>query len=248
MTSLSSSSGTRSALRRIGESFELGAAGSRRNPCPRLETWLRTDSALLVLLLPLAVTSDLYLRALRLGVKVEVVHNASIMNACGACGLQLYRFGETVSIVFFTETWRHGDSFYDKILRSNGGKAEGGLHSLCLLDIKVHELDYDEMIQTGKPVYMPPTFMSASVAASQLLEIEERRKEGACAPDRAAIALARVGAKDQVIVSGTLERLAKPDVDAILGEPLHSLIVCGELHDLEKEFFDHFDIDKLQQS
>ena len=65
--------------------------------------------------------TDLYLRALKLGVQVEVVHNASIMNACGACGLQLYRFGETVSIVFFTETWRHGDSFYDKILRNNDG-------------------------------------------------------------------------------------------------------------------------------
>ena len=65
--------------------------------------------------------TDLYLRALKMGVKVDVVHNASIMNACGACGLQLYRCGETVSIVFFTETWRHGDSFYDKILRNNGG-------------------------------------------------------------------------------------------------------------------------------
>ena len=204
------------------------------------------DVAFLVIGDPFGATThtDLYLRALRLGVKVEVVHNASIMNACGACGLQLYRFGETVSIVFFTETWRHGDSFYDKILRNNAGKVEGGLHTLCLLDIKVHELNFDEMIKTGKPVYMPPTFMKASVAASQLLEIEERRKDGACSPDRPAIALARVGAKDQVIVSGTLERLSRSDVDDVLGAPLHSLIVCGELHDLEKEFFEHFDIDK----
>lgn len=37
------------------------------------------------------------------------------MNAIGACGLQLYRFGETISIVFFTDTWRP-DSFYDRIL------------------------------------------------------------------------------------------------------------------------------------
>ena len=124
---------------------------------------------------------------------------------------------------------------------------EGGLHTLCLLDIKVHELDFDEMISTGKPVYMPPTFMTASTAASQLLEIEERRKDGACASSRPAIALARVGAADQVIVSGTLERLAKPDVDDILGDPLHSLIVCGELRDLEKAFFDHFVVDKLKE-
>lgn len=39
--------------------------------------------------------SDLVLRAHNLGVKVEVVHNASIMNAIGACGLQLYRYRDT---------------------------------------------------------------------------------------------------------------------------------------------------------
>jgi diphthine synthase len=40
---------------------------------------------------------------------VRVIHNASIMNAVGACGLQLYRFGEAVSIVFFTGgLWVHG--------------------------------------------------------------------------------------------------------------------------------------------
>jgi len=43
-----------------------------------------------------------------------VIHNASVMNAVGVCGLQLYHYGETVSIPFFTETWRP-DSFYEKI-------------------------------------------------------------------------------------------------------------------------------------
>lgn len=38
--------------------------------------------------------SDLQLRAYALGIPVKVIHNASIMNAVGACGLQLYRFGE----------------------------------------------------------------------------------------------------------------------------------------------------------
>ncbi len=76
------------------------------------------------------------------------------------------------------------------------------------------------------------------------MEIEKRRGDGACAAERPAIAMARVGAKDQVIVSGTLERLSRADVDEKLGAPLHSLVVCGELHDLEKEFFDHFNIDR----
>jgi len=41
---------------------------------------------------------------------------------------QLYNFGETVSIVFWTESWQP-DSFYDKIVRN----VERGLHTLCLL-------------------------------------------------------------------------------------------------------------------
>lgn len=50
------------------------------------------------------------------------------MNAIGCCGLQLYNYGRTVSIVFFTETWKP-DSFYDKI-KDN---LSLGLHTLCLL-------------------------------------------------------------------------------------------------------------------
>ncbi|KXZ46288.1 hypothetical protein GPECTOR_45g158 [Gonium pectorale] len=38
--------------------------------------------------------TDLQLRARERGIRVAVVHNASVMNAVGACGLSLYRFGE----------------------------------------------------------------------------------------------------------------------------------------------------------
>lgn len=72
--------------------------------------------------------TDLLLRAQALGIVTHVVHNASIMNAVGACGLQLYSFGQTVSIPFFRAGWRP-DSFYDKIAYNAGG----GMHTLCLL-------------------------------------------------------------------------------------------------------------------
>lgn len=72
--------------------------------------------------------TDLVVRAKKIGVNVKVIHNASVMNAVGVCGLQLYRYGETVSLPFFTETWRP-DSFYEKIQRNRGL----GLHTLCLL-------------------------------------------------------------------------------------------------------------------
>ncbi|WVZ25258.1 hypothetical protein V8G54_003802 [Vigna mungo] len=72
--------------------------------------------------------TDLVVRAKKMGIDVKIVHNASVMNAIGICGLQLYRYGETVSIPFFTETWRP-DSFYEKIQRNR----LMGLHTLCLL-------------------------------------------------------------------------------------------------------------------
>jgi hypothetical protein len=63
-----------------------------------------------------------------MGIKVQIIHNASIMNACAACGLQLYAFGQTISIPFYNEDWRP-NSFYHK-MKFN---LSGGLHTLCLL-------------------------------------------------------------------------------------------------------------------
>lgn len=72
--------------------------------------------------------SDLILRAVELGIKYQVIHNASIMNAIGCCGLQLYQFGETISIPFWSDSWKP-DSFVDKI----EANLQRGLHTLCLL-------------------------------------------------------------------------------------------------------------------
>jgi diphthine methyl ester synthase len=79
--------------------------------------------------------TDLILRAKAKGIKVEVIHNASVMGAVASSGLQLYQFGYTVSIPLFEGTWRPA-SFYDRIKYNRGG----GMHTLCLLDIKVMTL------------------------------------------------------------------------------------------------------------
>ncbi|RCV06220.1 hypothetical protein SETIT_1G146000v2 [Setaria italica] len=64
-----------------------------------------TDVALFVVGDPFGATThtDLVVRAKKMEVEVKVIHNASVMNAIGVCGLQLYRYGETISIPFFTE-------------------------------------------------------------------------------------------------------------------------------------------------
>ncbi|KAJ1973771.1 diphthine synthase [Dimargaris verticillata] len=146
------------------------------------------------------------------------------MNAVGACGVQLYNFGQTVSIVFFTDSWRP-DSFYDKIQENRCI----GLHTLCLLDIKVKEQSLENMAR-GRKIYEPPRYMTVNQAASQLLEVEDRRQAQAYTRDTLAVGIARVGADDQVIRVGTLEQLQHVD----FGAPLHSLVLLGSrLHFLE---------------
>ena len=98
--------------------------------------------------------SDLYLRCVQEGVKVEVIHNASIVNAIGCTGLMVYRFGEIVSLPFFTEKWKPF-SYFEKVKENK----ERGLHTLVLLDIKVKE-PTEESLARGKPVYLPPRYMS----------------------------------------------------------------------------------------
>lgn len=121
------------------------------------------------------------------------------------------------------ETWRP-DSFYDRIVANK----KMGLHTLCLLDIKVKEPSLEALCR-GKKIYEPPRYMSVNTAVEQLLEIEEKRGEGVCGPDARAVGVARLGADDQLIVAGTLEELRGQD----FGAPLHSLILAGEMHHIE---------------
>nr|KAF6413112.1 diphthamide biosynthesis 5 [Molossus molossus] len=102
-----------------------------------------SDVAFLVVGDPFGATthSDLILRATKLGIPYHVIHNASIMSAVGCCGLQLYKFGETVSIVFWTDTWRP-ESFFDRVKKNR----QNGMHTLCLLDIKVKEQSLENLI------------------------------------------------------------------------------------------------------
>ncbi|KAG8808852.1 diphthine synthase, partial [Serendipita sp. 401] len=144
-----------------------------------LESAEKVDVALLVVGDPFGATthSDILIRARSKGIATEVVHNASIMNAIGACGLQLYNFGQAVSLVFFTESWRP-DSFYDRVAENRNL----GMHTLLLLDIKVKEQS-EENLARGRKIYEPPRYMSIPVAISQLIEVEEKRKEGILSPE-----------------------------------------------------------------
>ncbi len=157
------------------------------------------------------------------------------MSAIGATGLQLYNFGQTVSMVFFTETWKPS-SFYDR-LKENW---QTGLHTLVLLDIKVKEQSHENLAR-GRKIFEPPRFMTVEQCAIQMLETEETRGEGVCGPQSLAIGVARVGAGDQKMAAGTLEQLSCIE----LGPPLHSLVLLGRrTHDLERDFVREFAVDQ----
>ncbi|KGU23002.1 diphthine synthase [Candida albicans P34048] len=197
----------------------------------------KEDVAFLVVGDPFGATThtDLVIRARELEIKVETIHNASVMNAVGACGLQLYQFGQTVSLVFFTDSWKP-DSFYGKIMENR----KIGLHTLLLLDIKVKEQSIENMAR-GRLIYEPPRYMDIATAAQQLLEIESIRQEQAYTPNTPCVAISRLGSPTQTFKAGTLQELSEYDS----GEPLHSLVMLGrQVHELELEYLYQFVDDK----
>ncbi|KAI4316922.1 hypothetical protein L6164_024849 [Bauhinia variegata] len=191
------------------------------------------DVAFLVVGDPFGATThtDLLVRAKKMGIDVKIIHNASVMNAIGICGLQLYRYGETVSIPFFTETWRP-DSFYEKIQRN----CMMGLHTLCLLDIRVKEPSLESLCR-GRKQYEPPRYMTINTAIEQLLEVEQTREESAAySEETECVGFARLGSEDQMVVAGTMRQLQMID----FGAPLHCLVITGKTHPLEEEMLNFY--------
>lgn len=93
----------------------------------------------------------------------------------------------------------------------------------------------------GRKIYEPPRFMTVNQCIEQLIEVEEKRQEGAYDPKKTmCVGLSRVGQDDQVIRAGTMDQLL--DVD--FGAPLHSFIICSkDLHEMEWEELSFFAVD-----
>lgn len=81
--------------------------------------------------------SVIYLECLKRDISVKVFQNAGIMNVAGMTGLELYKFGQTVSIPYPLPSFEP-TSYLAKIESNRAA----GLHTLCLLDIKADEQRY----------------------------------------------------------------------------------------------------------
>jgi diphthine methyl ester synthase len=77
--------------------------------------------------------TGLYTEAKKLGIKVKVIHNASVLNAIGITGLSLYKFGKVTTIPF---NYKNIKSPWEVYLKNK----ELGMHTLFLLDIKGENL------------------------------------------------------------------------------------------------------------
>jgi diphthine synthase len=193
-----------------------------------LDNAAKGDVALLVGGDPMSATThtDLVLRAAKRGIKVEVVHNASVLTAVGVVGLELYKYGKTTSITFPQEGW-DVQTFYD-VVKENKSR---GLHTLCLLDIKVKEPSKEALKKGDSAAFEKPMFMTISQGIQCLLDVEKKRKENVFTDETLCVGCARLGSKDMKIKAGKARDIVKED----FGKPLHCLVVPGKLHFVEEE-------------
>ena len=152
--------------------------------------------------------TDLYLRAKEKKIDIKIINNASILNSVGIVGLELYKYGRTTSIPFHNE---NVETPYDVIKQNQNNK----LHTLLLLDIDAENKKY----------------MTIKEAIEYLLRVEDKRKEKVFTKNTKCIGVARLGSNKPRIVYAKTQELLKID----FGEPLHTLIVPGELHFMEEE-------------
>ncbi len=176
--------------------------------------------------------ADLLLRAKQADVPTKVIFNASIMNAIGITGLELYKFGKTTSIVFPDAGW-YPNTPYD-VIKNNKSL---GLHTLCLLDIKVAEPSKEDLLKATPEALVkpqPPRFMKVSEALDVLMHLENTAVEKIISEDSLVVGVARLGQPDMKMVAGTIKEIKELD----FGAPLHSLIIPGKLHHIEEEMLE----------
>jgi diphthine synthase len=161
---------------------------------------------------PLIATTHVALRmqAEKLGIKTRVVHGASILSAViGLSGLHNYKFGKSVTIPL--PSVNPSETPYEVIVQNK----KLGLHTFCLLDVKVEENRYMEIHE----------------GLESLLKIEEKRKEKIVTMDTLVVGIARAGSNNPTVKAGFLKDL----LDYDFGGPPHSIIFPGKLHFMEAE-------------
>ena len=191
-------------------------AGVERDPEPVLDAAADGDAAFLTAGDTMISTThaDLRLRAEERGIDTRVIHGVTAQSAASSLtGLQNYRFGKATTLPF---PYAHGGGDVPaSVIETLATNRERGLHTVVYLDIKVGtgptgpDPDHEE-------------YMTADAAAGLLAAEWE---------DALAVVVARAGSPDAVVAADRLSALA----DREFGDPLHLLVVPGDLHHVEAD-------------
>ena len=191
-------------------------AGVEQDPEPILAAAESGDAAFLTAGDTMISTThtDLRLRAAERGIDTRVIHGVTAQSAASSLtGLQNYRFGKATTLPF---PYAHGgDGVPASVVETIEANRERGLHTVVYLDIKVGtgptgpDPDHEE-------------YMTADVAADLLADGWR---------DELAVVVARAGSPDAVVAADRLSALA----DREFGDPLHLLVIPGELHHVEAD-------------
>jgi diphthine synthase len=182
-------------------------AGVEQDPTPVLDAAASGDAAFLTAGDTMISTThvDLRLRAQERDVDTRLVHGPTASSA--ASGLTGLQNYRFGKATTLPFPDAHGaDGVPGSVLDTVADNRERGLHTLVYLDIKAEQDRY----------------MSASHAADLLATHGE---------DRLAVAVARAGGPDPVVAADRLSALAARD----FGDPLHLLVVPGDLHHVEAD-------------
>lgn len=180
-----------------------------------LEQAVKNNVALMVYGDALIATThiELFIRAMKRGIKVEVVHSASgITSLIGESGLQIYKFGRSSTIM---SDHNSAISVYNTLLDN----LLLGNHTLILTE-------YSETKEN-----MSPFFLDPNVAMKMLLNMENDYRSRAFTEETFVLVASRIGRADKKVISGHVRSLLEIDH----GTGPHSLIVPGRLHFVEKE-------------
>jgi diphthine synthase len=159
---------------------------------------------------PMSATTHigLVLSARKQGIQTNLVHSASIVTAAaGVTGLELYKFGRTVTLPSSTI-----NALPESVYRFIEENRRIGLHTLILLDIDNEPLTIPNAIQI-------------------LFKLETRIEAGLVTEDTMLVALARVEAPDCIVRADKARNLLEYD----FGKPPYSIILPGKLHFMEAE-------------
>ncbi len=172
------------------------------------------------------------LEAKNFGVDIKIIHNASIFTAIGEIGLDLYKFGRTVSIPMDNKNITSPVKFLKENLKL-------GLHTLVLLDMVPLENISNQLnhsVSKGGWIYRKPQkfcrktfvgdykFLGINAACDYLI----RNK---ISKSTLAIGCAAIGSDDSEIKAGSIEELSKVKFSRFP----QCIVIPGKLHFIEEE-------------